>query len=216
MSQAFNQVSIKGTFVSGAEVWSVNPKFIQADGGTIEDYQQLENWAIGISQLNSGNVFPPALRGLLSTAGSITEVTCSYYGANGHLAEIAAASVSPAAPGTGSATKPLQTALVSSLRTGRPGRSYRGRIYWPALNASISSSSLRMTATDCGNILTAIVGFLNELEASAQLTTPPSLAVISQTASTYSLVNQVLVGDVLDTQRRRRDSFPETYYESDF
>lgn len=208
MPVAHNKVRILG-LLPGGEVWSVNPSFYANLDNVVTDYDELLAWATAIAALNEGDVFPAGLRSLLSSAASISSIRTEYRDGNGNLSQAAEYTLPIVAAGTGTASKPFQTAVVSSLLTGRPGRSRRGRLYWPALAANISSTSLRLSTPSASAVGEAVRSFLSAVTASAPAGKNPQLAVISETLSTATQVTQVAVGDVLDVQRRRRDSLVE-------
>lgn len=116
------------------------------------------------------------------------------------------------------ASKPPQTAIVFSLRTGIPGARRRGRIYWPALAATIDATSLRLTSTATTAYATQMAAYLDGIETALKEAIHPSpslsdfsLAVYSPTDRVCTDVKTIMVGDVLDVQRRRRDKIPEAY-----
>lgn len=204
---AHNVIRILGS-LPGGEVWSVNPKF----GGTpVEGYEDLLLWAENIeAQIETGAIGAP-LRNAMSSAAAITGVRVEHIGANGRLAQAAEVTLATPLVGAGSATKPFQTAMVFSLRTGRPGRSSRGRLYWPALGTTISTTTLRLELAVREAYLDAAVDFLTALQTAAPAGATVALAVVSQTTGVNTAVDQIQVGDILDTQRRRRDSAVEQY-----
>lgn len=215
MTVACNVVRINGS-LPGGEVWSVNPRFFGNFGPDITNYPDLLAWATNIAALNSGNVLPAPLRALLSPSGAVVSIRCEYRDASDRLQQAAEVALPSPAPGTGSATKPFQTSLVSSLLTGRPGRSYRGRLYWPALGAIISASDLRLSDVNAQSYCTAVGQFLTAVQNAAPAGTGVTLGVVSQTLSTRSAVTRIEVGDVLDVQRRRRDSLVEGRFNASF
>lgn len=208
MPVAHNVVRILGS-LPGGEVWSVNPKYGPGPGGLKTSYEDLLAWANGIVGLNSGTILTAGLRTLLSLSGAVTAIRCEYRSAAGTLVQAAeAVPVSPVS-GSGSATKPFQTSLVSSLLTGRPGRSYRGRLFWPALGAPIGSSDLRVSDTNLQTFTAAISTFLEQVASIGEPENDAVLSVVSDTLSVITPVTQISCGDVLDVQRRRRDSLIE-------
>jgi len=208
MPIAHNVVRIGGT-LPGGEVWSVNPKFGVKTGGLVIDYSDLLLWAGAISTLNSSNVLPADIRTIISSACAVTVIRCEYRGNSGDLEQAAEVVLSAPAPGTGLMTKPFQSALVSSLLTGRPGRSYRGRLYWPALGASINGSTGRVAPAQVLSFTAAVSAFLSAVQMAAPVDGGVALSVVSDTISTATPVTSILSGDILDTQRRRRDALEE-------
>lgn len=206
---AHNVVRINGT-LPGGEVWSVTPKFM-GQPAVMTQYAQLEEWAELIGGFIEGLPSANPLRGLLSSAGAITSIRTEYRDASNALGQAAEYIFPSAVLGSGAANKVFQTSVVLSLRTGRPGRSYRGRIYWPALSASLNAQ-LRMTETTMTGILNEAITLFANIEGYAdQVGNAVNLAVVSQTLDVSTRVTSVQVGDILDIQRRRRDSLQEFY-----
>lgn len=208
MPVAHNVVRILGE-LPGGEVWSVNPKYGPGPAGLKTSYEELLAWAEGIVGLNDDLILPASLRSLISSAASISSIRCEYRGSNGDLVQAAEAVPTSPVPGTGSANKPFQTSLVSSLLTGRPGRSYRGRLYWPAMGAIISFNDLRVPDTNLQQYTEAIGLVLEQIAAIGEPENDATLSVVSETLSVLTPVTQISCGDVLDVQRRRRDSLIE-------
>lgn len=208
MPVAHNVVRINGS-LPGGEVWSVNPKYSAGPGGLKTSYEDLLAWAEGIVGLNGGGILPTGLRAIMSTAVSITSIRTEYRDASGNLAQ--AAEAVPVSPITGSnsASKPFQTSLVSSLLTGRPGRSYRGRLYWPALAMTIGTADLRVADTLLATTTAAINTALSQIANIGAPENDLALSVVSEKLSVATPVTQISCGDVLDVQRRRRDTLIE-------
>lgn len=205
---AHNVVRIQGS-MPGGEVWSVNPRYWSATTGSVVDFAELQTWANDIGAITQGLATNGDLRALMSTATSITAVRVEAVSASGTLVQ--AAEWRPATPvaGQGTATKPFQSSLVASLLTGRPGRSFRGRLYWPALNIAIGPATLRLTPTQTQSFASAMAAYLTAIGNAAPNGDPLDLVVVSQTLDVATPVTLITVGDVLDTQRRRRDSLEE-------
>ena len=136
--------------------------------------------------------------------------------------------VNPTTPDVGVLSNqnlPDQCALVVSLLTARSGRSFRGRSYLPITGAG----ALIAGKVDPSNVATPAVQFMQALilglngssvvvptPTSTQLTGAPRIAIQSKTSGQPAApVNTVRVGDVIDTQRRRRDKLVETYITRD-
>lgn len=208
MTPRHNVVRLLGT-APGGEVWSINPRFVMSGGGSITEYTDLLAWATAIATLNTGNVWPSTLRDLLSTAGAISGVRVEAIGTDGKLEQAAEYLLPTAVVGTGTASKPLQVAWCLSLLTGRPGRSFRGRLFFPAWSNPALSSGMRVDGAVRITFSGAMRTWLNAVQDAAPAPGVMGLAVVSQTADTFSFVTQLSLGDVLDTQRRRRDALIE-------
>lgn len=100
---------------------------------------------------------------------------------------------------------PFQCATVVSLLTASATRSGRGRFYLPPLAASVLDGG-RISAASLATLDTAWTAFFDSLNTSG-LT-----VVVRNRASHISTgVTSARVGDVIDTQRRRRNKLTETY-----
>lgn len=101
-------------------------------------------------------------------------------------------------------TLPPQVALVVSLRTAMATRAGRGRFYLPPLAVSTVADG-RLSSTAQGTVSSAVEAFLTSL-GGASLTP----VVRGRSTHTSTPITRYDVGDVFDTQRRRRDKLIET------
>ena len=217
------QVVVLGGSPDG-EVWSNSFRFSQHGGPTMQptpgrnditDAATLQTVADEVAALQTGNVYPTTLRAGLSAALNIYGIRVNAASDSGAL--VAAAEHIKATPvaGQGTATRPLQVACCVTLNSGAAyGRHYRGRVFFPALaGPALSSSTLRVSPTDRQAWATALAGLLTDIGGviNAQVTgvLPYVPVVYSRSQGQVLRVDNVSVGDVLDTQRRRRDSLRE-------
>ena len=207
---AHNVVRIQGALPSG-EVWSVNPKYGPGAGILVTHHEALLEWAQAIATLNSGNVLPEALRALISSSASVTAIRTEHRSASGELVNAADYVLPDPKAGLRTATKPHQVAWVSSLRTGRSGRSYRGRLYWPALAVTLTTADLRVPTATVQALVEDVSNLLTAIEAAVPAGHAVRLGVVSGVKNEVTPVTQISGGDVLDTQRRRRDTLAESY-----
>lgn len=212
---AYIRLSLRGTIVGG-EVWSVNPVIDPAGELPWDTFDQASfdafTAAVGAITL------PQILRNCMAPTTVLTSVRAElrhteqvgFLGASEHTLPTPVA-------GAGTAYKPPQVAVVASLRSGSALASGRGRIYWPATGVPMESSTLRLSNTTATSIANGFVTYLGAICAAAKAQLAPvSLvnffpAIYSPTKRTLTAVSSIRVGDVLDTQRRRRDALPETY-----
>jgi hypothetical protein len=114
--------------------------------------------------------------------------------------------------GDGSVQLPLQDSVAVSWRTPQVGRRGKGRIFLPT-TSSASLSSARLDATSQGEIRDAGVTLLESLsytqDAPTELQIRPIVTGLPYTE--YGIITQVAVGNVIDTQRRRRNRLVESY-----
>lgn len=203
------RTSILGT-MPGGEVWSVNPSFFLLD----EPASITSAEALAIATAVDAITIPTALRAWMSTSTSFTGTRVEARDRNGLLEALGEHSRTTAVPGTGIASHPYQTSTVTSLRSGFPGAQGRGRLYWPATGFPIAVGTLRADATILGTGLTAVRTYLTAIQAAVAVSAGPcQLAVWSRTGTAFHAVTTLRQGDVLDTQRRRRDALAEAYTE---
>lgn len=208
---SFIRIALRGT-LPGGESWSVNPAFNETTNVTTWNQTdgQAAATAIGLVTV------PAELKKLQSSGAAFATVRVERRTDADVL--LGAAEAPWVAGGQSNATpnKPFQTSLVLSLRTEIPGGRHRGRMYWPALSAELSTSTLRLSSPTAAAVATAAASYLDLLAAALKTTlaAPPSLidydlAVYSPTNKDKTRVSRIEVGDVLDVQRRRRDRIVE-------
>lgn len=204
------RLSILGT-LPGGEKWSVNPVWQIGGVSTAEDVTSDE--ALTMATAAAAAAVPTGLAAIMSSTTFLTGIRLEARRWDGTLAAQAEALKGTAVAGTGPQGNPFQTSLVSSLRTAGVGASGRGRLYWPATGIPIVIAPLRPNSTTMSTTLTAIKTYLTSLTAALTptLTNAPVLSVWSRTHGSTLPVTSIQCGDVMDVQRRRRDSLIETY-----
>lgn len=107
---------------------------------------------------------------------------------------------------------PLETSLVVSHRTLRPGPRGRGRMYLPTSSATGIATSGFVSSTLITNELADHVTFLEALAVTGALPTDPHVrpAIIGDPWSEYAVITSCDIGNVWDSQRRRRKSLTES------
>lgn len=134
-----------------------------------------------------------------STQTGWAKTSCYFYGTTGTKATIQGEWLLPAGlNGTGSGSGPNQSALVVSLRTATPGRSYRGRMFTP-FTAGFGGASGQLAATDTNSIATAWAAAFSAMKSSS-LGTP---VVVSERLAVATTITAVVVNSRPDIQRRR-------------
>lgn len=207
-----------GGALPGGEQWSIGFRTLPANTAAA-DLQAYADFARSAfeSFWTTGNFIanmnPPAV--------TFNKVIVRQVGVNGKT-QFQAESV-PTTPFVGNNARqgaPNQTCLVVSLLTARSGRSYRGRVYLPFLSPPDLQPGGRLAAPNAAGILAQaqyLVGVLSDpAVVDPTLTGVPAavfrIAIQSETSGQpASPVTVVRVGDVLDTQRRRRDKLTENY-----
>lgn len=203
------RVSIKGQMPNGEE-WSVNPVYsVGGDFGTPVSSVQAQAIATAIAAV----AVPTGLLATMNSVSLVSSVRVEARTLSGTLESQADANKAVPSPGSGIINHPYQTAVVISLRTGTPGASGRGRLYWPATGMAIDSTTLRVTAANLTSALAGAKTYLSAIDTAIEGTlTGVSLCVWSRkgTGALYP-VTSMQMGNVFDTQRRRRDTLVETY-----
>lgn len=208
---AYNRIVLAGTLANGAEIWSTSCGFTDPVNGPATDVADLQAWADAVSAALASTLADTTLEDALSGNGAITEVRAYYYPDTG-VPAAAVAVTGTNTPGSGAANQPLQSSAVLSLRTGVAGRRYRGRMYWPAL-AIAPSNFGTYTAATTGGLAEGAADLLAMIAGAAPPVGVFSPVVVSGAADQVTLVTSVAVGNVPDTQRRRRNGLIETYQE---
>jgi len=117
--------------------------------------------------------------------------------------------------GGGGTALPLQLSAVVSNRTFQTGRSGRGRNYIPGpmVNALSSSEDPHISSTFAGYYLANHIATLEGLSYTGVGVGAAQVRpiVTGGDFTRYGLITSVRVGDVFDTQRRRRRSLQETF-----
>jgi len=212
---AYIRVGIKGTN-PGGEVWSVNPVIDPANelGWDTFDQASFDAFTTAVGAI----ALPADLKSCMSPATAISSIRAELRHTDSETFLGASEYTLPTPiTGTGTAYKPAQIAVVGSLRSGSALAAGRGRLYWPATGVPMDSASLRLSAATTLALANGFKTYLTAIcdAAKAQLT-PVSLvqfgvSVYSPTKKTLTPVTSIRVGNVLDTQRRRRDTMTELY-----
>lgn len=202
------RVSLLGSLPNGEE-WTVNPVWAISDFGTPTTPAQIQAVATalaasavatGLTASWSSNTFLNGYRVEARTNAGVLE----------NQAE--ALRTAPIA-GTGSSVHPLQSAIVCSLRTAQVGASGRGRMYLPATGIALLTTLGNRPAQSVQDALLAgIKTTLGTMQTTIRTTfASAALAVWSRKQVATFNVNRIQIGDVMDSQRRRRDALIENY-----
>lgn len=106
---------------------------------------------------------------------------------------------------------PPQNSVSVSHRTLQVGPRGRGRMFLPSSSSSILSGA-RVATTPQTDIAAAQVTLLESLALDAGVSTPDVRPIVTGSPwNRYAIINSVQVGNVMDSQRRRRGNLTETY-----
>lgn len=235
------RVILTGSLPSGAflgEIWQTGMSFVEGDGGGVfpdaikETLPQFAVTVIGeasadatwdidwawkgdtkvtqTSQLGIANAALAmfnALKGQFTARSRLDGVKIVAQDENGKVingANYFTLKTAVAGTSTASATIPPQLAVVASLRTGARGPGGRGRMYWP-LNTSLGTDGL-VSATAVTLLKNQVKTFAEAVRAIG-----PLASVVNVGPRTYSSLKTVEVGNMYDSQRRRKNALRETY-----
>lgn len=210
---SYIRVLLRGA-IGTAEVWSVGPAYNETTNVTGWDQGQGQAAADAVAAV----AVPAPLMSIVGSATTGTTVRVERRSDAGILLGAAEANWAGFTGAKGITRCPPQTSIVLSLRSNVPGSRGRGRLYWPALGANVVSATGRLEAPSASSLAGAARSYLDLIETALkeQLAGSPSLidyhlAVVSPTTGGRTDITRIQVGDVLDTQRRRRDRLPEAY-----
>lgn len=210
---SFIRVSLRGT-LPGGESWSVNPAYRENFDVTTWSQTEGQAAATAIGALT----VPADLKTLQGAAAPFSQVRVERRSDANELLGAAEAAWTGGGQPTQSSSKPYQSATVISLRSNVPGASGRGRLYWPAIGSTLSTTTLRLATPTTTAVATAAKTYLDAIETALKEAFHPSpditdvrLAVYSPTRRSCTDIVRIEVGDILDTQRRRRDAVVEAY-----
>lgn len=203
------RVSILGALPSG-EVWSINPIF--SLGGDFGGVDVTQSQLITIATAVNAFVVPTTVRAAMSSSTTITGVRIEARTNAGLLEAQFEQARGSAVLGSGGSAHSFQTAIVCSLRTAQPGARGRGRLFLPATGIGVTAATLRVASADVTTVLAGMKAYLAGIQAAIQTVFPTGVGPVvwsRANSDTYG-VTSLQMGDVLDVQRRRRDTTIES------
>lgn len=209
------KITLSGDMFNGTEVWSTGfyMGFEGADAADITDQGLAdigEAWKTfftnSTSMVSARYTFKMVKGVMLNNDGGTMSDTAKFWSP--------ATAVSGGAPGT-AVTPPPQVSLVCSLQNSLPrGLATKGRLFLPGITAVIDTTGHLNTA-DTTNIATNMKTFFDAITNDADTPGNPVLASKGRPplllGGAIRNVNSIRVGNVYDTQRRRRNALVETY-----
>lgn len=196
------KIQISGKLPSG-EIWSTG---FQIGGATITSQSDL---ATLLGAVQTGFAVTSGLRAWMvskNPSGFTIENLAAYYYASNGPATYQASVTDTGAGSSVSPPLPNQCAVVASLRTSRPGRSFRGRMYLPLL--CIGNASGQVTTADTTGTANAVKTTFQTINGGAG---GYSVAVASTRQNAMTHVTGIIVDSLIDTQRRRSQSEAALY-----
>jgi hypothetical protein len=209
------RVTIEGSCFGGSEVWTTG-FYLGTEGADASDPTQtnVDNiataWSTFFTHANTK----------VNNGYKTHRIKAVTYGASGtpDLSTLKIHDYTPDIAGASNATPfPAQTSLVGTLRSSIVhGKASHGRMYLPGIVAVVQADG-RIQATDRDAIGLKFKEFITNVRGYAGMPGFPILIAKGQPiiiAAQSKYVYSVRVGNVYDTQRRRRNGLAETYYDA--
>lgn len=220
----FAKVTISGTCFGGAEEWSTG----FAMGSPTADIVGVN--APGAQNLATAwSTFFTAPTSYISDSYKTTQVKVAMINTDGttNVDEIDYYLYpTPVSGGGGSATNPAQITYAATLTSDKQrGLAAKGRMYLPGISLGVNNGTGKVTSSFILQVLTNLQTFLNSANTAAGTSGKIILASKGRKQANSldtngqpiyiggesAWVTGVRMGDVPDTQRRRRNSLVETY-----
>lgn len=155
--------------------------------------------------------------GVMNNTGYLNTIKVSPINTSGHVVDLRTATLefkSPPPQGTNSSGPlPLENAVVCSWGTPVIGPKGKGRIYLPYVSKNQIGTDARLDSGAVGAYVTACTDFIEGTAVTSGILSGLwALPIV--TGGNYSNFGQITslrVGNVVDTQRRRRRQQPEVY-----
>lgn len=207
------RVTLSGDMYSGAEIWSTGffMGFENADASPIIPQ--------GLADVGAAfQTFFSAASSSVSNRFTFKQVKMARIAQDGRTIEDSAQYWAPTGNVTGAATSghlPPQIALAVTLANSMPrGLATKGRMFLPGICTPVDATG-HLISSEAGAIATNLQTFFNSIYNDADLPGNPVLAslgrgVLLQGGAIRNVV-KIRVGNVYDTQRRRRNALVETY-----
>lgn len=208
------RVTLSGAMFSGAEEWQTGFFLGQADADALVPSQAAADairdyWTTYFSHADSA----------ISNSYSFTQVKLARLAKDGKYDGTDAAVSSPAGSVTGArpgSPMPAQVALVATLIAGSgKGLAGKGRMYLPGVSETIQGDG-HLQQGYCVTWATKLAAFFDEVNSNFDM--PGQVINVSRghkaqlgLGARNVPVNGVRIGNVYDTQRRRRNALAETY-----
>ena len=216
MAYAFkvNRVTISGASFGGEEEWSTGFFLVDEDGDVLPP---TETGALDIGAA-WGTFFTSATTGI-NNNWKTTQVKIATLNTNGStdLSSVVYYNYPTAITGARATnTFPPQVSLVATLVAAVPrGLASKGRMYLPGIGSSVDTNG-RIATNDVVGMNNMLATFFNTINSDADVGNSVGNASFGRTAPNIGaginrIVTSVRMGNVYDTQRRRRNALTEQY-----
>lgn len=178
--------------------WASN----NATNGPLDTEAEANTLAGDVVTLFTSSGLKTACVGFLDSGSGYDAVKVYSYPDGGPTAGVVGSANITSGAGVATAYQPLQACWVASLRTAYSGRARRGRMYFPAVSATLASNH-QLGSTGMNDWTDKVAAFLTAVNANSRI---GSVIVLSQLgAGSAADVTHVIGDSRLDIQRRRAD-----------
>lgn len=204
--------TFKGT-INGVQTWSTSLWFQYSGSPAAPSAADVAAGMTSSSDLEGFvDVLWAALSEYMAPNTIMQTWTVDVYGEDPATPASATAQTPFAVAGSGQPHLPPECALVASLKTGRGGASFRGRMYLPllALQVSNQGQASDVAATDVATAVAAYLTSVNghDFEGGGAIGYELLAAVNSVQLGLSTPITSVQVDTRIDAQRRREDKLP--------
>jgi len=209
-----NRVTLSGTMFSAAEEWSTG--FWMGEEGADAS---VPTQAMANAILPLWRTFFEAAQTKVHNQYLTTQVKVAHINTNGTTDSANVVYAYPATELNGndaSSPYPPQCSMVVTLLSDRPrGLASKGRMYLPGYVGAITGNG-KVSSLQTGELATQFETFFNGIRAHADIPNTPILAakgtgLFPELTAQNDYIEKIKIGDVIDTQRRRRNGLAETY-----
>jgi hypothetical protein len=213
-AHSVTRITLSGTMFGGAEEWSTG-FFLGQESADATPLAQA-----GIDQIRDAwEVFFEHGLSWISNRYQFTQAKAAIIDATGHTVLDSVLYAYPASAVNGGATSghlPPQCSLVCTLLSDRPrGKASKGRMYLPGYAGGVDGGG-KVESSIVSGIATNLKTFFDSMTSDADIPDQLILAAkgtgpVPALTAQNDYVETLRVGDVVDTQRRRRNGLNETY-----
>jgi hypothetical protein len=209
-----NRVTLSGTMFGGAEQWSTGFFLGQENAGAADG-----STAAATAILDAWRVFFESSTSYVSLQYVTTQCKIAKIDANGNTVSDQVYYAYPATTldgQQGTNPHPPQCTVALTLQSDRPrGLASKGRMYLPGISAAIGSNG-KISTANRDTIALNMKTFFDSIHASIDV--PNQLILAAKGTGPFpaltaqnDYVETIKMGDVVDTQRRRRNGLVESY-----
>ena len=205
MSFPFARIrTVIGGVLAGSQNWSVG--FSTSGPVATPDQADLDSWAQSFADSLHADASISTFQVLNEVGANLSKVSAYYYPAGSEVStRLSTPTFAAVAATQTSNLLPMQSSLCATVLTGIPGRSGRGRVYWPVTAAGLTAGEVSSSAADSIAELTAIIFTLLGADDVGLAAQQPIVA--SKTGA--HVVTGVAADQRIDIQRRRADKLPQ-------